>query len=165
MSNKEEPVELCVIMPYSEFRSIEQRAKKIITPEVQTSPEESLPATDEERDSDSEGKDESASSHEAMDVPLIPKQKAKAKDIKNTFRTTQIKKILKQIEKTTNSKEISELENLDSLIKLALGTSKKIIANEKKFFTFLFESNLGHMVRNRSKINLYYKFKDNWWTV
>ena len=85
MSNKEEPVELCVIMPYSEFRSIEQRAKKIITPEVQTSPEESLPAADEERDSDSEGKDESASSHEAMDVPLIPKQKAKAKDIKNTL--------------------------------------------------------------------------------
>ena len=72
---------------------------------------------------------------------------------------------LKQIEKTTNSKDITALENLDSLIKSALGSSKKVLSNEKQFFTFLFENNLGHFVRNRNKINLYYKFKDNWWSV
>lgn len=164
--SKEEPVELCVILPYAEYRSIEQRAKKGDSNEVgPTSPERSLSPTFEESVSDSEGKADSVSSQEPIEVLPIPTEKAKKKELKNTFRATQIKKLLSLIEKKSNSKEVSTLENLDSLIKSALGTGQKILPNEKQFFTFLFENNLGHFVRNRKKINLYYKFKDNWWAV
>ena len=164
--NREEPVELCVILPYAEYRSIEQRAKKGNSTEVRsTTPEKSTTPSVEENSSDSEQKVESISTQEPMETPPAPPEKGKKKELKNTYRATQIKKVLKQIEKTSDSKDICQLENLDSLIKSALGSSKKVLSNEKKFFTFLFENNLGHFVRNRNKINLYYKFKDNWWTV
>ena len=104
-------------------------------------------------------------SEESIQAPLIPPPKAKKKELKNMFRATQIKKVLKQIERTSNSEGITNLENLDSLIKSLLGTSKKILPNEREFFEFIFENNLGHFCRNRSKIDLYYKFKDNWWSV
>ena len=164
--SKEEPVELCVILPYAEYRSIEQRARKGNSTEVRaTTPEKSSPPSLEESSTDSEQKVESVSTQEPMETSPPPSEKGKKKELKNIYRATQIKKVLKQIEKTSNSKDISELENLDSLIKSALGSSKKVLSNEKQFFTFLFENNLGHFVRNRNKINLYYKFKDNWWTV
>ena len=163
--NKEEPVELCVILPYAEYRSIEQRAQKLDSSNVRpTTPESSSPPTIEESGSDSEQIVQPG--QEPMEaLSAIPPMKGKKKELKNTYRTNQIKNLLKKIEHTNNSKDITELENLDSLIKLALGSGKKKIANEKQFFTFLFENNLGHFVRNRNKINLYYKFKDNWWTV
>ena len=164
--SKEEAVELCVILPYAEYRSIDQRAKKADSTDVRAVPsEKSSPQSPEESGSDSEPKVESVSTQEAMETSPLPLERGKKKELKNTYRGAQIKKVLKQIEKTSNSKDISELENLDSLIKSALGSSKKVLSNEKQFFTFLFENNLGHFVRNRNKINLYYKFKDNWWTV
>ena len=88
------------------------------------------------------------SSQEPMEVLPIPTGKAKKKELKNTYRSTQIKKVVKQIEETNNSKDVSDLENLDSLIKAALGSSKKILPNEQLFFTFLFENNLGNFVQN-----------------
>ena len=166
MSKNEEPVELCVILPYTEYRSIEQRAKRDQSLEVKPSiPESPSPPVLTENDSDSEDKTESVQSPEPMKAPQIGTEKVKKKELKNTYRATQIKKMLKQIEKISTSKELTKLENLDALIQLALGSSKKTIPNEKQFFTFLFENNLGHFVRNRNKINLYYKYKDSWWAV
>ena len=166
MSKIEEPVELCVILPYSEYRSIEQRAKKDQSVEVRPSvPETSSSPVLAEKDSDSDDKTELVQSPEPMKIPQIRTEKVKKKELKNTYRGTLIKKMLKQIEKISTSKELTSLENLDALIQLALGSSKKTIPNEKQFFTFLFENNLGHFVRNQNKINLYYKYKDSWWTV
>ena len=51
------------------------------------------------------------------------------------------------------------------LIKSALGNSRKTLANEKEFFNFLFANNLGHFVKNRSKIALYYDKALNWYEV
>ena len=166
MSSKEEPVELCVIMPYQEFVSMDKRAEKGENVEsASTIDRPDSSSNFEERTSEPEESIDSESYEDSVKTPLIPVQKGKKKELKDIYRATQIKKVLKQMEKTSNSKEISDLENLDALIKCALGTSRKKIANEKEFFTFLFENNLGHFVRNRAKINLYYKFKDNWWTI
>ena len=170
MSNKVEPVELCVILPYQDFISKEKRAKKGETadPPPSANPEKASSASqnlEEPMSSDLEESVEVSDSEESIQAPLIPPPKAKKKELKNMFRATQIKKVLKQIERTSNSEGITNLENLDSLIKSLLGTSKKILPNEREFFTFIFENNLGHFCRNRSKIDLYYKFKDNWWSV
>ena len=164
--SKEEPVEVCVILPFAEYRSIEQRAKKAESSETRPpSPEKSVPQSVEESGSDSEQRTEPPLPQEPIEnLPSI-QEKRKNKELKNTYCSVQIKKVLKQIERTNNSNNITTLENLDSLLKSALGSSKKILPNEKQFFDFLFENNLGHFVRNRNKINLYYKFKDNWWSV
>ena len=143
MSKNEEPVELCVILPYTEYRSIEQRAKKDQSLEVRPSiPETSSSPVLAENDSDSDDKTESVQSPEPMRAPQIRTEKVKKKELKNTYRATHIKKMLQQIEKISTSKELTSLENLDALIQLALGSSKKSIPNEKQFFTFLFENNL-----------------------
>ena len=164
--SKEDPVEVCVILPFAEYQCLEQRAKKLESSEVRApSPEKTVPPTFEESGSDSEQRTEPSLAQEPSANLVTTEEKGKKKELKNSYRSTQIKKILKQIERKSNSKNISELENLDSLLKCALGSSKKILANEKQFFDFLFENNLGHFVRNRNKINLYYKFKDNWWSV
>ena len=164
MSRGEEPVELCVIMPYSEFRSIDQRAKKVDSAPPVTS-EESENKINEENTSDEVEMADSAPSEDPPKPPQPLPEKLKKQELKNTYRSTQIKKLLKLIESKTDSKDITGLENLDSLIKSALGSSKKMLSNEKMFFNYLFENNLSHFVKNRNKINLYYKFKDNWWTV
>ena len=69
----------------------------------------------------------------------------------------QIKKILQHIEKTTGSEKVTSLENLVELIKSALSNTKKKLPNEELFFTFLFDNGMAHFVKNRSKIDLYYK--------
>ena len=38
-----------------------------------------------------------------------------------------------------------------------LTSKRKALPNEEVFFTFLFENGMGHFVKNRSKIDLYYK--------
>ena len=83
--SKEEPVELCVILPYAEYRSMDQRVKKGESTEAQPrTPEKSLPSALEENGSDSEEKVQPVlSSQEPMEVLPIPTGKAKKKELKN----------------------------------------------------------------------------------
>lgn len=46
--------------------------------------------------------------------------------------------------------------NLDDLIHLALGQSKKVLENEAEFFHQVLVSDLGSCVKNSKKIQLYY---------
>ena len=78
-------------------------------------------------------------------------------DLTKTYRSVQIKKLIAHIERSNGSEGIMALPNLDDLIKLALSNSKKTLRNEEQFFTFLFENNMSHFVKNRSKIDLYYR--------
>ena len=97
--SKEEPVEVCVILPFAEYRSIEQRAKKAESSETRPpSPEKSVPQSVEESGSDSEQRTEPPLPQEPIEnLPSI-QEKRKNKELKNTYCSVQIKKVLKQIE-------------------------------------------------------------------
>ena len=73
------------------------------------------------------------------------------------YRGVQINKLIRHIEKTRGSEEVASLANLPELIRVALTSTKKKLPNEEVFFTFLFDNGMGHFVKNRSKIDLYYK--------
>ena len=86
-------------------------------------------------------------------------------DLKNTFRTAQMKKLFHLIQNNNPSQDITTLDNLDELIKSALGNDRKKLVNEEKFYRFLFEHGLSHFVKNKRAIDLYYDHKDSWWEV
>ena len=60
------------------------------------------------------------------------------KDVKLKYRKVQIKKLLSHIERQEGGQGITSLENIDELIQSALGSSRKILPHEFKFFSFLF---------------------------
>ena len=151
--SKEEHVELFAILPFGKFKAMEQKVKKTETsPDLATSepPLQPEPPLDP-------GTPKKVLSKEER-VHTLHHLRSKV-DLKTKYRTSHIKKLLDQM---AGSKDITQLENLDELIRCALTGSRKTLANEEKFFQFLFENNLGHFVKNRSKINLYYQGKDNW---
>ena len=164
--NKHESTEMCVILPYTDYRSMEQRAKKgeisLVQPNNST---EELIEDAKESVNNSKKADEGTLSAPQNSEKMLPSPKNDKKELKNKYRSVQIKKLLHQIEKVTPSQDITSLQNLDQLVKSALGNSRKILANEAKFFNFLFENNLAHFVKNRNKIKAYYKFSDSWWSV
>ena len=147
------PVETYAIMPVAKFRALEQRLKKA---ESEVTPQASqVPTKDESME------EPTNDSHS----PPSPQPEEKKKDIKGKYRQVQIKKLLQHIERLEGSQEIMSLDNIDQLIQSALGSNKKIIPNESKFFSYLFNNNLAHFVRNRWKIGLYYKNRDNWFQI
>ena len=95
---------------------------------------------------------------------LIEVKKPIGKDLTKSYRGVQMKKLLQHIEKTEGSSEIVNLPNLEELIKNALSNSKKRLPNEELFFTFIFDHGMSRFVKNRSKIDLYYKYGP-WYSV
>ena len=73
--------------------------------------------------------------------------------------------MIKHIENLRNSEVILGMDNIDMLIKAALNQSRKKLLNEEEFFNFLFSNGLGHLVKNRFKIDLYFPDKDNWYHI
>ena len=84
-------------------------------------------------------------------------------DVRLTYRSTQMKKLLHHIKAVHGGSTIAEISNLDDLIKNALTQSKKKLPNEEEFYKFLFEHGMGDFVKNCSKIDLYYP--DVWYRV
>ena len=74
-----------------------------------------------------------------------------------SYHGVQINRLIRHIEKTKGSTDVTSLTNLEELIKAALTNTRKKLPNEEMFFTFLFDNGMGHFVKNRSKIDLYYK--------
>ena len=146
-----EPVETFVFLPYSKYKALDNRSKKVEEPNETTNAHKEFPMevapmsppTVSETSKDQEKKEE-------VKHPL-------GKNVTQSYRNVQIKKLLHQIEKAQGSVEVTSLPNLDDLIKAALSSSRKKVLNEEVFFTFLFDNGLGHFVKNRSKIDLYYK--------
>ena len=144
-----EPVETFVFLPYAKYKALDTRAKR-----VEQDPTPSIP---EGHPSNEEG-ETSASSTPSITIPPPAEVKNPlGKDLTKHYRGVQIKKILRLIEKTKGSTEITSLANLEELIKSAVTNTKKKLPNEEVFFTFLFDNGMGHYVKNRSKISLYYK--------
>ena len=141
-----EPVETFVFLPYSKYKAMDNRAKK-------SEPNEIIPLEEMENPS--------VNNHNHAESPSTSKveepQRQLGKDVTKSYRMVQIKKLLQHIEKTTGSEKVTSLENLDELIKSALSNTKKKLPNEELFFTFLFDNGMAHFVKNRSKIDLYYK--------
>ena len=141
------PVETFVFLPYSKYKALDNRAKKV---------EEQAESTMSPKEVSSEA------------VPINPttvsgleeKEEVKnqlGKNVVKSYRNVQIRKLLHQIEKTKGSVGVTSFPNLEELIKAALSNTKKKLLNEEIFFTFLFDNGMGHFVKNRSKIDLYYK--------
>ena len=154
-----EEVETYVLLPYNDFKSMDQRVKKA-EEGVSTTRESSISApTPETRKEEVEKSEE---------LSVLVKQthiETKKKDLSKSYRKTHLKKLIQQIQKTEDSKEIIQLENLDALIESALNNSKKTLPNEEIFFRFLFQNGMSQFVKNRFKINLYFDDKDNWLTI
>ena len=132
---KNDATEMCVILPYTEYRSLEQKAKKEVTSQA---------LTEHPRDSKEEDPKENIDSSDEIISPSPVQSKDSSnslkegkKELKNNYRSVQIKKLLHHIKKVNPSQDITSLENLDELIKCALGSSKKTLLNEAKFFNFL----------------------------
>ena len=143
-----EPVETFVFLPYSKYKVLDNRAKK---PE----PTEASPSIEDKKLPDeniSEMVAESPTTSKAEEV-----KSQLGKDMTKTYRSVQIKKLLQHIEKTTGSEKVTSLDNLEKLIKAALSNTRKKLPKEELFFTFLFDHGMSHFVKNRSKIDLYYK--------
>ena len=158
VQNKDETVETFAIIPFGKYQAMEQRLQKAETSNEDLPKPIKVDAPEVQKAEDEE-------------TPVIPvdlattKSAVKKIDLKNKYRTAQIKKLLQLIEKKDDSQKITSLENLDDLIKCALGNGRKKIPNEEEFFNFLFANNLAHFVKNRSKINQYYDKATNWYEV
>ena len=147
-----EPVETFVFLPFSQYKALDSRAKRM-EPEVISSQVLEPPQPNEETEVstvDSPIIKDKPESLLGKDVPL-------GKDMTKHYRSVQIKKILQNIKKNRGSEQVVSLSNLDDLIQAALTNKRKKLPNEEVFFTFLFENGMGHFVKNRSKIGLYYK--------
>ena len=87
---------------------------------------------------------------EELPVSVKPTpMETKKKDLSKSYRKTHLKKLIQQIEKADDSKEILELENLDALIESALNNSKKTLPNEEVFFRFLFQKGMSQFVKKQ----------------
>ena len=153
MSQNQPSVETFAIIPYAKWRSMEKRLKTLEQEEVQnvSHPQPSREASPEPKEMETE-----------VDVG---KSQPKKKDHKAKYQKVQMKKLLQHLERLDGSQAITSLDNIDQLIESALGSSKKMIPGEEIFFPFVFENNLSHFVKNRSKIALYYKQRDNWFQI
>ena len=137
-----EPVETFVFLPFSQYKTLDSRAKSHST--SQQGLENPQPKV----------------SKASIATPSISKEEKQPKlerNVTKTYQSTQIQKILTNIRKTEGSEELTSLPHLDDLIKVAISNTRKKLPNEEAFFTFLFENGMGHFVKNRSKIDLYYK--------
>ena len=157
VSGKEEKVEPYVILPFPTYRAMDQKLKRAELPEKELPTEHTEPSQEEEE-------------REKEKTPTPPLTSTSAppatnKDLTTKYRANQIKKLLQHIKKNDSTQDITSLDNLEALIKSALTNSRKILPNEKKFYAFLFDNNLAHFCKNRSKINLYYLNKDSWYHV
>ena len=147
--NKDQHVDLYAILPFAKFKAMDQKVKKT---ESMPEPASTLHPPDNP-------------SPKSEPEPLTPQEgttlqnEAPKVELKTKYRGSQLKKL---IDRMGGSKGILRLDNLDELITSALSTTRKTLPNEEAFFQFLFENNLGHFVKNRNKINLYYQGKDSW---
>ena len=141
-----EPVETFVFLPYSKYKALDNKLKK---------GESSLPVLDEPQPNE-----ESTSVSINTSTTSEPGEGTKrqlGKDVTKSYRGVQINKLIHYIEKTKGSADVTCLANLEELSKAALTNTRKKLPNEEIFFTFLFDNGMGHFVKNRSKIDLYYK--------
>ena len=146
MSCLEEGVETFVILPFPRYKALDQKSKKVDPPAKEE------PKRDPEP--------EASTSPEVEPPPTKP---VDHQDVRLIYRSNQMKKILHHIKAVHGGSTITELSNLDDLIKNALTQSKKKLPNEEDFYKFLFEHGMGNFVKNRSKIDLYYP--DVWYRV
>ena len=154
-----EEVETYVLLPYNDFKSMDQRVKKVEEGGSNTRESDiSVPTP--------AAKKEEIEKSEELPVSVKPTStETKKKDLSKSYRKTHLKKLILQIQKADDSKEILELENLDALIEAALNNSRKTLPNEEVFFRFLFQNGMSQFVKNRFKINLYFDDKDNWYQI
>ena len=140
-----EPIETFVFLPYPKYKALDNRAKKVDELEEST-----LPLPQQKKDM-------------PVNPPTSKPEKAEeaktqqSKNLTKSYRVVQIEKLLHQIEKAKGSLEVTSFPNLEELIQGALTNTRKKLPNEEPFFTFLFNNGMGHFVKNRSKIDLYYK--------
>ena len=137
-----EPVETFVFLPFSQYKALDSRGKLHST--SQHGLENPQPKVSE-------------MSIATTSISKEEKQPKLERNVTKTYQSTQIQKIRTNIRKTEGSEELTSLPHLDDLIKAAISNTRKKLPNEKVFFTFLFENGMGHFVKNRSKIGLYYK--------
>ena len=99
-----EEVETFVLLPYADFKSMDQRVKR--AEEEKTS--QQAPASVEENvDADKF----EATVSEKQTVPV-----KKKKDLSKSYRKTYLKKLIQQMPKTEDSNEILKFDKLDALI-------------------------------------------------
>ena len=137
-----EPVETFVFLPFSQYKALDSRGKLHST--SQHGLENPQPKVSE-------------LSIATTSISKEEKQPKLERNVTKTYQSTQIQKIRTNIRKTEGSEELTSLPHLDDLIKAAISNTRKKLPNEEVFFTFLFENGMGHFVKNRSKIGLYYK--------
>ena len=119
-----EEVETYVLLPYNDFKSMDQRVKKA---------EEGVPTTRESSISAPIPETRKEEVEKSEELPVSVKQthiETKKKDLSKSYRNTHLKKLIQQIQKADDSKEILEFENLDALIEAALNNSRKTLQNE-----------------------------------
>ena len=161
-----EPVETFVFLPFSKYKALDNRAKMAteksggVKEPSPPSPSSPIPSANPSSDQ------EELTSKTANNLSVSQKgaENYLGKDLTKNYRSVQLKKLLHHIKKAYNAENIASLTNLDDLINAALTNKRKKLPNEEVFFTFLFENGLGHFVKNRSKIDLYYK-GDPWYQL
>ena len=157
VQSKEESVETFAILPYAKFASMEKRFKKAKADSGEDLPTSQLPEPQPTHIKEVKKEE---------NIPLSPTlETVKKKDVKTKYRATQIKKLIQHIEKKDGAEKITSLDNLDELIKCALGTGRKYVPNEETFFNWMFLNNLSHFIKNQSKISKYFNHASNWYEV
>ena len=128
-----EEVETFVLLPYPEFKSMDQRVKKAEEEGSRTSENVMETQTSSERKEEVEKSEPSKLENQTG-------TEMKKKDMTKSYRKTHLKKLIQQIHKSEDSKEILKLDNLDALIESALNNSKKTLPNEEVFSDFFFKT-------------------------
>lgn len=162
-------VELFVALPYEKWKSMEKwsrdrpNVKTDVAPDV--TPDVSSPdisdtkgaeVTTEPSESDESSKVNVEEKHREIEVKNDKVRSSLGKDVSKTYRANQIVKLLQRL-RSKGYKELDKIDNLESLVKNSLGNSAKVLPNEKVFYDLIFKTNLAPYVRNRHKIQRYYK--------
>lgn len=94
--------------------------------------------------------------------PKLSKLPELGKDLTSQQSAANIRKQVEYL-KTMHGGAFEDIDNLDELVKNAVSNSKREVQNEQRFYDFLFKHSLGGFVRNRHKIEKY--FKSPWYLI
>ena len=170
MKHKSEQLETYVLLSLTKFKNLEQRLQKaenvsILKTDLSTPAESSLPASSpspapsvsSEVEMGESSEPSPAPSPPAADESVEPPVAKRVKighDLAPQYRKNQIKKILACIKNAHGGEGLTlELPNIDELINHALSQSKKSLPNMEKFYKFLYQNGLAHLIRNRHQIS------------
>ena len=155
-------VQACVVLPLSEYESMEER---VINPpkKEEKKKEETAEATPSDSDKEEAETEECVTpvkeSTEKVDdnTDTGISQEVKTLVKKRSLSSVHFEKMLRAIQQYKGDDKLN-LSNLSQLVRQACGKSTKKLPNEEDFYNYLIKHNLIHFVKNFKKLAQHFPY-------